>query len=476
MGCVMFADKPQFRVRLGLRLLVASAAAALLTGCSDATRLSSNPFSNPFETASSGPVDRTPTGTIAPRAPSSSSMKIESKPLAPPSGSSALPAPSVTPQPVAPRPVAAQPVAPSRTSAASIDHWSAEGGTPIVVAQGETARALSERYGVPQDALLRVNGFNSASQLQPGARLVVPVYRATATATRAAAPAPAPVAAAPAPKAEAPKEKFRLVKGPEPAAKATSTKAAKVEKDDDEDETDTKKVAPATKPVDKKKVADKKIEDKAKAASNKAASKKDDDDDEDETPAAKTAPAKPVKQKQAEVAPAPEPKVEPKKEVRKIEMRQAEAKPAAKSEVSSETTASLPKEEPKAAASEGANPEFRWPARGRVIQGFKSGGNDGINIAVPEGTAVKAAEGGVVKYAGNELKGYGNLVLIQHPNGFVSAYAHNGELDVKRGDTVKRGQTIAKAGQTGNVSSPQVHFELRKGSTPVDPTGYLAGL
>ena len=111
-----------------------------------------------------------------------------------------------------------------------------------------------------------------------------------------------------------------------------------------------------------------------------------------------------------------------------------------------------------------------------ISQGFKSGGNDGINISVPEGTAVKAAEGGVVKYAGSEPKGYGKLVLIQHPNGFVSAYAHNGELDVKRGDTVKRGQTIAKAGQTGNVSSPQVHFELRKGSTPVDPTGYLAGL
>ena len=472
MGCVMFADKPLFRVRLGLRLLVATAAAALLTGCSDATRLSSNPFSNPFETASTGPVDRTPTGTIAPRAPSASSMKIESKPLAPPSGSSSLPSPSVAPQAAAP-----QPAAPSRTSAASVDHWSAEGGTPIVVAQGETARTLSDRYGVPQDALLRVNGFNSAAQLQPGARLVVPVYRTTAVRAAAPAPAAAPVkAAAPAPvaKAEAPKEKFRLVKGPEPAAKTSPAKAAKVEKDDDEDEVAEKKAAP--KAVDKKKVADKKpVAEKTKSAA------KDDDDDEDDKPAAKSAPAKEAVKpmKKAEVAPQPEVKAEPKKEVRKIEMRQAEAKPAEtkKAEVDrTETTASLPKEEPKAAASEGANPEFRWPARGRVIQGFKSGGNDGINIAVPEGTAVKAAEGGVVKYAGSELKGYGNLVLIQHPNGFVSAYAHNGELDVKRGDSVKRGQTIAKAGQTGNVSSPQVHFELRKGSTPVDPTGYLAGL
>ncbi len=124
----------------------------------------------------------------------------------------------------------------------------------------------------------------------------------------------------------------------------------------------------------------------------------------------------------------------------------------------------------------GANPEFRWPARGRIIQAFKAGGNDGINISLPEGTSVKAAESGVVAYAGSELKGYGNLILIRHPNGFVSAYANNGDIEVKRGETVKRGQIIAKSGQSGNVASPQLHFELRKGATPVDPTLYLAGL
>jgi len=122
------------------------------------------------------------------------------------------------------------------------------------------------------------------------------------------------------------------------------------------------------------------------------------------------------------------------------------------------------------------NPEFRWPVRGRVIQAFKSGANDGINIAVPEGTSVKAAENGTVVYAGSELKGYGNLVLIRHPNGFTTAYANNGEISVKRGDQVKRGQIIAKSGQSGNVASPQLHFELRKGSTPIDPSNYLAGL
>jgi murein DD-endopeptidase MepM/ murein hydrolase activator NlpD len=134
-------------------------------------------------------------------------------------------------------------------------------------------------------------------------------------------------------------------------------------------------------------------------------------------------------------------------------------------------SASAPAEEKPA-----INPEFRWPVRGRVIQAFKSGANDGINIAVPEGTSVKAAENGTVVYAGSELKGYGNLVLIRHPNGFTTAYANNGEISVKRGDQVKRGQIIAKSGQSGNVASPQLHFELRKGSTPIDPSSYLAGL
>jgi len=122
---------------------------------------------------------------------------------------------------------------------------------------------------------------------------------------------------------------------------------------------------------------------------------------------------------------------------------------------------------------------FRWPVRGRVIVAFgpKPNGvqNDGINLAVPEGTPIKAAEDGVVAYAGSELKGYGNLVLVRHSNGFVTAYAHASDILVKRGEAVKRGQVIAHAGQTGNVTSPQLHFEIRKGATPVDPSQYLSG-
>ena len=124
-----------------------------------------------------------------------------------------------------------------------------------------------------------------------------------------------------------------------------------------------------------------------------------------------------------------------------------------------------------------ALPKFRWPVNGRVITAFgpKPSGqqNDGINVSVPEGTPIKAAEDGVVAYAGNELKTYGNLVLVRHSNGYVTAYAHASEIMVKRDDPVKRGQIIAKAGQTGNVAAPQLHFEIRKGSTPVDPAPFL---
>jgi murein DD-endopeptidase MepM/ murein hydrolase activator NlpD len=128
-------------------------------------------------------------------------------------------------------------------------------------------------------------------------------------------------------------------------------------------------------------------------------------------------------------------------------------------------------------SAETATTEFRWPVRGRVISGFgkKPNGerNDGINLAVPEGTSVKAAEDGTVIYAGNELKSYGNLVLIRHANGWVSAYAHNSKLEVKRGDKVERGQVIALSGMSGGVTTPQVHFELRKDAAPVDPLKFL---
>ncbi|MBK9079897.1 MAG: peptidoglycan DD-metalloendopeptidase family protein [Hyphomicrobium sp.] len=149
---------------------------------------------------------------------------------------------------------------------------------------------------------------------------------------------------------------------------------------------------------------------------------------------------------------------------------QASAEPAPKAD-------KIANAEPQAQAQAGDSTKLRWPVNGRVIAGF--GGrpdgthNDGINLSVPLGTDVHAAEAGIVAYAGSELKGYGNLILLRHDNGWVTAYAHNDEMLVKRGDKIKRGQVIGKAGKTGTVDQPQVHFELRQGSKPVDPTPFM---
>jgi len=120
--------------------------------------------------------------------------------------------------------------------------------------------------------------------------------------------------------------------------------------------------------------------------------------------------------------------------------------------------------------------KMRWPVRGRVISAYGKGGgksNDGIDIQVPEGTPVKAAENGVVIYAGDGLKEFGNTVLVRHENGLVTVYGHASELKVSRGEKVKRGQEIALSGMSGSTDSPRLHFEVRKNSTPVNPSGYL---
>jgi murein DD-endopeptidase MepM/ murein hydrolase activator NlpD len=120
---------------------------------------------------------------------------------------------------------------------------------------------------------------------------------------------------------------------------------------------------------------------------------------------------------------------------------------------------------------------FIWPVRGRVLEGFGSGRNgtqnDGINIAARAGAPVHAAAAGEVVYAGNELRGYGNLVLIKHEGGYLTAYAHNAVLLVHKGEHVARGQTIARVGATGSVHEPQLHFEIRMGRNPVDPARFL---
>jgi murein DD-endopeptidase MepM/ murein hydrolase activator NlpD len=341
---------------------------------------------------------------------------------------------------------------------------------------------ISSRYGVPRSALMQANGL-SGTTLAPGSTVVIPVYNATASAAPVqaqppvAAPLPrqtvrnAPVQAEarPAPPRSLPANAVAARPAPAPVAApvariatppAIDPKVAAAAEAKARAAAEAKAKAAADAQAMRESRARFAAEAKAKAEARKAAAA---------APAAASKPvvaevkkpvAAPEKARPVAVASAPA-------ETRVSAVPKSEPAPAPVAEP--KTTASLPKQD-----EDSQKADFRWPARGRVIAGYSGkGGNEGINIAVPEGTPVKAAEGGTVAYAGNELKGYGNLVLIRHPNGYVSAYAHNGDLKVKRGDTVKRGQVVAQSGQTGNVSSPQLHFELRKGSSPVDPTPYL---
>ena len=121
---------------------------------------------------------------------------------------------------------------------------------------------------------------------------------------------------------------------------------------------------------------------------------------------------------------------------------------------------------------------YLWPVHGEVLAGFgpqaaRGQNNDGINIAAPKGTPVLASDSGVVAYVGNELRGFGNLILIKHRDGWMTAYGHTDQIMVRRGDSVQRGQQIGTVGATGSVTSPQLHFEIRHGSEPKNPADYL---
>jgi murein DD-endopeptidase MepM/ murein hydrolase activator NlpD len=315
-------------------------------------------------------------------------------------------------------------------------------GTTIIVGTSDTLETLSRRYNVSSAAILQANGYKGPRVLSPGQQLIIPHPAAVAGAAPAlAAPVSKPVAVASASppsvhvvnhgdtllsvarRNHIPVAELAKANGIEPSTKLKLGTKLTVPG------ARTAAVAPVAQPM-------------AVATAQPAAPLA--------APATKLAAATPDPQQKA---------------------RLAQAAPTAE-----ETAAENPV---KAADATGALPTFRWPVRGKVITsyGAKTNGksNDGINLAVPEGTPVKAAEDGVVAYSGNELKGYGNLVLVRHSNGYVTAYAHASELLVKRGDTIKRGQIIAKSGQSGEVGSPQLHFEIRKGSSPVDPLQFLNG-
>jgi murein DD-endopeptidase MepM/ murein hydrolase activator NlpD len=418
-------------------------------GCSAdmSTRLSQNPFSNPFasqpEATASVPapaVERRELPQYARPQSQDTSRALPPRIAAPQSYPTAGGGASGGGRGLASYAPPAHPIettgsVPPRSVAAT--RAAGQGGTTIIVGTSDTLDILARRYNVSPAAILQANGYKGPRALSPGQQLIIP--RQTA-----AVAAPVPALTAPASKAvpavSAPPSVHVVNQGDTllNIARRNHVTAAELAK------------ANSLDPSAKLKLGMKLTVPGAKTAAL--------------APAAPGAvqPAAGLTPPSTKIATAGGP-------VQSAHLAQATQK-----------VEDAPAETPvKASEATGALPTFRWPVRGKVITsyGAKTNGkaNDGINLAVPEGTPVKAAEDGVVAYSGNELKGYGNLVLVRHSNGYVTAYAHASELLVKRGDPIKRGQIIAKSGQSGEVGSPQLHFEIRKGSSPVDPLQFLNG-
>ena len=431
-------------------------------GCSAdmQTRLSDSSFSNPFASQ--------PEATGSVRSPAVERREppqyVRPQASAPQFQSQALPAPAVAAPhaypassggvsgggrgissyaPPSQPPIETTATVPPRSVAAA--RPAAQNGTSIIVGTSDTLDILAKRYNVSAAAILQANGYKGPRVLSPGQQLIIPRQ----TAVAAAAPALAPAASKPVAAAAAPSSVHIVNRGDTLMSIARRNHV----------------------PVGELARANN-LDHSAKLSLGMKLT----------VPGSKSAVVAPVAQPVA-VAAVP---VQPVAPVAASATKMAAAGGPPQAARLAQATTNVVEEKPvveqasiKPSEATGALPTFRWPVRGKVITsyGAKTNGksNDGINVAVPEGTPVKAAEDGVVAYSGNELKGYGNLVLVRHSNGYVTAYAHASELMVKRGDTIKRGQIIAKSGQSGEVGSPQLHFEIRKGSSPVDPLQFLNG-
>ncbi|MBZ9910382.1 MULTISPECIES: peptidoglycan DD-metalloendopeptidase family protein [unclassified Mesorhizobium] len=442
---------------------------------------------------SAAPLDGSHTQSVS----RSSLDPVSSRPLPPPASAQAQPAPALAPAAnpvrVASAPALVRPaphvdrtttgtVAPAAKpfkNAQPDEPRMAQAGTPhateITVRDGETISGLAAHYKVPADVIMKVNGLSPTKGLKTGQKIVIPAYAYSSKAEPKVAdakpakdgkhdlPASAPDKMAVLPQQPKLKEGKSAAqvdasatanqpKEPKPAqmAKATGAAGTYTVQSGDTMSSIARKTGVgvvALKQANGMKDGILKIGQTLKVPGGGTAT---------------VASAKPAKVDPVTTATTQVP---------------AKATP-------SETLASYtpPKKDAKviqqAEDDDAVAPDatgigkMRWPVRGRVISGFGSG-KDGVDIAVPTGTPVKAAENGVVIYAGDGLKEFGNTVLVRHENGLVTVYGHASSIEVQRGQKVKRGQEIALSGMSGTTDSPKLHFEVRKNSAPVDPSGYL---
>jgi murein DD-endopeptidase MepM/ murein hydrolase activator NlpD len=438
------------------------------------------PASQPFpgdDVASGRGIDPTPTGTVG----HAQVGPVTGSTMSPVTGSN-LP-PVGASQPEQPRRVASYepPAAPTISRPAETTRhddaqpahggWSRAGGTEITANAGDTVYSLSRRFGVPVKEIMAANGLASASALQSGQKIVIPTYRQggsrhvadARTGHEAPKPVHAPERVAVLPQPSRAKEDRRAEAAPAPAAPAARTEAsANVQSGKY-----TVQSGDSLYAISKRTGAS--VAEIKKANGMEASTVRIGQvltipgaDGGAKVARAETK-VDPVKTGTTEAAPkvhaaAPD-----------------EAKPDGYTPPhKADKQIAAVEDDDKAAAPDGTGiGKMRWPVRGRVISAFGGNGSDGIDISVPEGTPIKAAENGVVIYAGNGLKEFGNTVLVRHEDGLVTVYGHAKSLEVSRGDKVKRGQELALSGMSGNADSPQLHFEVRKNSAPVDPRKYL---
>lgn len=354
--------------------------------------------------------------------------------------------------------------------------WHTDGAASVTLRAGESITTLSNRYGVPEKELLRVNGLKTATSAQPGQPILIPKFGQVRNAVRDAASditlnrngdLPTPlrtpeqnVAVLPSQAAARDKVAAEAGKLTPPGGKPLPpTGGYKVQPGDS-----LAKIARANGvSVAALKAANGISTESIRVGQTlNMPGASTDAINTASVPAREGPAAKPVETASAK----PEPYKAP-------AAATAPATPATASVGDIEKKADMASVAPE---STGIG-KYRWPVRGAVINNFgdnvEGSRNDGINISVPEGTPIKAAENGVVIYAGNGLKQLGNTVLVRHDDGKVTVYGNAANLDVQRGQKVQRGQTIATSGMTGSAKRPQVHFEVRKDATPVNPSGFL---
>lgn len=358
-------------------------------------------------------------------------------------------------------------------AAAGKGGWSAENAPAVLMRQGDSVATLSKRFGVPEKEILKANGMTSASQAEPGQRILIPTFGVAGSAAKASAsdqaasldvgkqknvpmqPANREVAILPGQSQSREKGAARtdMASGKQPAAAGG-------------DGTYTVQAGDSLNRIAK--INNVSVDDlrKANGLTNGAIRV----GQTLKLPGVSTSAPDQVVTASVPARKVVEAKVEEK--VAKVE----EAKPAAVAkdsvtEVASKDTGT--DESPKATGIS----KYRWPVRGQVIAGYGANvegtRNDGINISVPEGTPIKAAENGVVIYSGSSLKELGNAVLVRHDDGTVTVYGNASELKVQRGQKILRGQTLASSGMSGTASQPQVHFEVRKNASAVNPATFL---